>query len=385
MKILHYTDNFSSQSETFVYDLINKLEYYGMKNYVFTHHRQLENERPFSKVKIQNNGPFLKRVYYKLFRPWTIRNQKEAFKYIKALKPDFIHAHFGHDGVRIYKLLKKYNINIPLVVSFHGADINVLFWRYPSYARTLLKMNLDESVIFTAPSDFLKRRIGEIGGKGRRLNTNKTYRIYNACNDIFNKVSKTRFWQYGNQLNLLNIARFEEEKGHVYLINAFKKIVEFYPNSRLTLMGFGSLERKLKQLVKKLHLLNNVIFIKNIEHKKLPDLLLNYDIYLQPSIVTSHGAEESLSVSTIETQTAGLPAIVSNIGGLKEVVVNEQTGYLIPAKSIDAIFNYVKYYIRHENMLRAHSINASKNAQAKFNSQSILKQWVKLYEERVAR
>ena len=56
------------------------------------------------------------------------------------------------------------------------------------------------------------------------------------------------------------------------------------------------------------------------------------DIYIQPSVVASDGAE-NLSVATIEAQVSGLPCIASNIGGLKEIVIDDVTGKLVAYSS----------------------------------------------------
>lgn len=375
MKILHYVSHFSLPSETFIYDLINNLENHEIDNYILTHYRELKDERPFSKVKIiSEKTSFIKKVYFKLFKQWQIRNKEDVLKYIEELKPDLIHAHFGPNGIRIYKLLQRYNIKIPIIVSFHGMDINVLPRKYKSYLDALINMNLDESVIFSSPSEFLKNKMDKL-----KIGKSKTYVIPNAYNKMFNDMTKVRFWQYGDELNLLHIGRFEEVKGQVYLIEAFKKVVDFYPNSKLTLIGYGSLEYELRQLVENLDLSSRVVFIKNIEHKKLPSLILNYDIYLQPSIVASDGAEENLSVATIEAQAIGLPSIVSNIGGLKEIVVNDKTGYLIDNKSANSILDKIKYYIQNEELLKEHSVNSILICSEKFNSETIIKKWIKVY------
>ena len=118
---------------------------------------------------------------------------------------------------------------------------------------------------------------------------------------------------------------------------------------------------------------------KSIEHKKLPILILKYDIYLQPSIVTKDGAEENLSVATIEAQAMGLPSIVSNIGGLKEIIVNEKTDYLVDDKSVEAILNKIQFYIHNEEILKEHSINSSLLSLEKFNGETIIKKWINVY------
>ena len=164
MKILHYISDFSLPSETFIYDLIRNLEGSEVENYILTHKRQLEKERPFLNVKvISEKVPFVKKVYFKLFDNWSIRNSKEILAYINDLRPDIIHAHFGPNGIKIYNLIKKYNLKINLIISFHGMDINVLPNQDKKYLHNILKINDDKNVLFTSPSEFLKSKMLKLG------------------------------------------------------------------------------------------------------------------------------------------------------------------------------------------------------------------------------
>ncbi len=378
MKILHYVSAFSLPSETFIYDLINNVEDHGLDNYVLTHNRELEDERPFSKVKIiSEKVSLIKRVYFKLFGVWEIRNDKDVIKYIKELQPDIIHAHFGPNGVRIYNLLQKYNIDIPLVISFHGMDINVLPAKDKKYLDYLLKINSLNNTLFTTPSIFLKNKMLTLGFDAGAINV-----IPNAYSKIFENIKKNHFWQYGDELKLLNIGRFEEVKGQAYLIEAFSKVLDIYPKSKLTLIGYGNLEENLKKLCKDLKVDNKVVFLKQVEHGKLPNIIVSHDIYIHPSVIGSDGAEESLSVSTIEAQVCGLPSIVSEIGGLVEVVVNNSTGKYVNPKSINDLIKGIEFYINNTDIIKKHAINAVLNAKDNFHRKRIFSKISKVYKIR---
>ena len=387
MKLLHYIMNFSLVPETYIYDLINNLEYRGNDCYVLTHNRQLESERPFPKVNVVeeriffiktnyliSNVPFFRRVYYKFFDRLRINNKKEVYTYLDKVKPDVIHAHFGTNGVRIFNLLNLSNVDIPLVVSFHGMDINVLPKQNKKYLDFLLEMNLSKNVKFTSPSKFLKDKMVNLG-----FDEDKISIIPNAYNDNFDTVKRDRFFKQGEELRLLSVGRFAEVKGHKYLIKAFRKVVDYYPNSRLSLIGNGKLKGDLIALVKELGLSSNIDFLGVIEHCKLPEIFSAHDVYIQPSIRASDGAEENLSVATIEAQVSGLPCIVSNIGGLKEIVINDKTGKLVEEQNIDDLYEAIKFYIEDFNSLKEHSINARENGIKRFNKKEILSTLEELY------
>jgi glycosyltransferase involved in cell wall biosynthesis len=377
MKILHYVYDFSLPSETFIYDLINNLEEVGVDNYILSHQRQLEKERPFSKVQTISEKTLLyKKIYYRLLKRWKIRNEKDVVNYIRQLKPDVIHAHFGPNGIKMINLIKKHNLNIPLLVSFHGMDLNVLPFKCKKYLRYLLQMSIDKNVLFTSPSEFLKRKARMIGFKKDTVIV-----IPNAYNDYFYCAEKKSFWNYGDELKLLHIGRFEEVKGQKYLVEAFGYVREEYPNTTLTIIGYGSLENDLKRLCKKLNVQDNVKFLNQVKHVDLPNIIYEHDIYIQPSIIASDGAEENLSVSTIESQICGLPAIVSNIGGLKEIVIDGETGKLIEEKNSKQLSSAILFYVKNPEHIKIHSLNARKKANDRFNKVAIIKKVKECYEK----
>lgn len=377
MKVLHYISDFSLPSETFIYDLVQNLEKNGLDNYVLTQRRHLSEERPFPKVKvISEKASLLRKIFHRIFERWSIRNKSEILGFIEEYKPDVIHAHFGPNGVKIYNLIQKYRLDVKLVVSFHGMDINVIPNQSVTYLKQLLKINSANNVYFTSPSKFLKNKMISLG-----LSSEKIKVIPNAYNDKFKLIQKNNFWKYGDELKLLNIGRFEEVKGQKYLLEAFALSLESYEKMRLTLVGYGSLEKELKDLCRKLNIENKVIFLEKIEHSKLPKIIIEHDLYIQPSIIANDGAEESLSVSTIEAQVCGLPAIVSNIGGLKEIVIDNNTGKLLEEKNINMLSDAIIYYINNPTELKNQSIYAKEKAMERFDKKIIVNEVRKYYEK----
>ncbi len=375
MKTLHYILNFLPQSETFIYDLIKSLDSNNIDCCVVAHTKDQIESRAFPKVRyFPENASIFKKLYFKLFKPYHIKNDAQIVHYIYEEIPQLIHAHFGPNGLRIYNLLEKYNLNIPLIVSFHGYDINVLPKENHKYLQSIIDMSQSTHVRFTSPSNFLKNKMIKLG-----IDSEKIHILPNAYNSIFETIEKKEYWQYGDTLKLINIGRFEEVKGQKYLIRALKKVVAYYPKCSLTLIGYGSLQKELQTLSEKLGLKKNIVFLEKVEHNKLPSILAQHDIYIQPSVIAKDGAEESLSVSTIEAQTTGLPAIVSDIGGLPEVVTDKETGFVVKEKNEDQIYEMIKFYIDNPEVIQTHSKNAISASKKKFNQQKILADWINLY------
>ena len=88
---------------------------------------------------------------------------------------------------------------------------------------------------------------------------------------------------------------------------------------------------ELVKLAENLNINNSITFVGKIENDGVVDYLHKMDIFVVPSISDS----ETFGVSAVEASACSLPVIVSNIGGLPEVVINGKTGFLVEPKNID--------------------------------------------------
>jgi glycosyltransferase involved in cell wall biosynthesis len=134
-------------------------------------------------------------------------------------------------------------------------------------------------------------------------------------------------------LVLGTVGRVEKTKGLDYLLNAMPKILERYPDARLEIIGDGSELEHLKILSKKLKISNSVFFFG-----KLVNPIPSYnrmDIFILPSIL------EGFGIVLLEAMAVGIPVVATNVHGIKEVVINGESGILVPPKNADAIADAV--------------------------------------------
>ena len=129
------------------------------------------------------------------------------------------------------------------------------------------------------------------------------------------------------------VKALEDKYGIEYLIRAFKIVVESGYESNLLIVGEGSLRKNLEALTDSLNLSNSVKFIGKIDNNEVVEYLHMIDIFIVPSISSS----ESFGVASVEASSCSIPVIASNIGGLPEVVVDGETGYLVPPCNDTAI------------------------------------------------
>ncbi len=382
MKTLHYVHTFSIISETFIYNLICGLEETGLENTVLTQERLLDQERPFEKViVVQDKKNLIEKVSFKIFHntPYEFYKPEKYIKVIESVQPDIIHAHFGPMGVFIHNLLKMYNLNIPLVISFHGTDSTSMPKLDTEYASELKKLNNYDTIIFTANSNFLKAKLIEAG-----LNPKKIRLIQNSFNPLFNKFKKTEWFESGKEFSVINTGRLINWKGQKYLIEGFAKFLkEVYPQSKLSLIGYGKDEKKLRKLVKELGIENNVKFLGPVKDSKIPEILQSHDVYVQPSIRDENTfQEEAFGIAILEAIAVGLPVIVTNTGGMPEVVMenNEQYSFVIPEKNSNSIYEILKMMVSEKYRFQDNEEYARKVTN-KFSHENNIRNIVMLYSE----
>jgi glycosyltransferase involved in cell wall biosynthesis len=122
-------------------------------------------------------------------------------------------------------------------------------------------------------------------------------------------------------------------KGHTHLIQALPRILQACPRTVLLLAGRGELEGELKAEVRRLGLDAYVRFLGF--RSDVPVLLSLFDLFVLPSL------SEGLSMALLEAMAAGNPVVATEVGGNAELVVDGDTGYLIPPESPAALADAV--------------------------------------------
>jgi len=115
---------------------------------------------------------------------------------------------------------------------------------------------------------------------------------------------------------------------------------------RLLIVGDGPQLNELKSLTEELKIDGNVNFTGFIKNKIIPEYLNRMDIYVAMSRMKS----ESFGVAIVEASACSLPVIVSDIGGLPEVIENGITGFLVESENVDAVSKALIKLIKDKNL-----------------------------------
>ena len=137
------------------------------------------------------------------------------------------------------------------------------------------------------------------------------------------------------------VKKMDQKYGIEYLIRAFaktynaiqKEAPEVAEKLFLELVGPGKQLEELRRLAQDTGIADRIRFVGKVPHADVPKWLNRFDIYVAPSILDS----ESFGVAVIEASACRRPVIVSNVGGLPEVVEDGVTGYVVPPKDAEAL------------------------------------------------
>ena len=113
-------------------------------------------------------------------------------------------------------------------------------------------------------------------------------------------------------------------RGFQFLVGAMPAVLEHHPGARLILAGDGPERGQLQQQVEALGLSAQVLFLGEVPNARVPELLRQVDVYVQPSLL------ESFGVSALEASAMAIPVVATAVEGGRDVVRDGETGLLVP-------------------------------------------------------
>lgn len=234
--------------------------------------------------------------------------------HLAALEPDLLHAHYATS----YGLLGALSTHRPLMISAWGADV-FDFPRRSFLHSMLLKYNLRHADVIASTSHIMKAEVQKYTDREVQVTP------FGVDTTMFSPaLGGERNGPDGLTIGL--VKKFEEKYGIRVLISAFELLARRHPKLRLMIAGGGDQRPLMESIVDRLGLQSRVRLMPPVSHVRVPDLLHSIDIFAVPSVADS----ESFGVAAIEASACGLPVVASRIGGLPEVVIDEETGILVP-------------------------------------------------------
>jgi glycosyltransferase involved in cell wall biosynthesis len=138
------------------------------------------------------------------------------------------------------------------------------------------------------------------------------------------------------------IASLYPVKGHKYLLQAIPEVIKVMPKSTFLIVGRGELDLDLRRLAKELDVERYVRFL-GFRNDVLRFLRL-IDLFVLPSL------SEGLSIAVLEAMAAGKPVVATRVGGNPELIVDGETGFLVPPMNADALASQIIDILKDETL-----------------------------------
>ena len=357
MKLLMLSDINSPHTQKWAMALANK----GVQVAIFSITQPALNWYSQHDIKLLNEfseRKALSKIEYLRLLPML---KKAIFQF----KPDIVHAHYATS----YGLLGALSGFHPFVISVWGSDV-MDFPNRSLLHKIILQYNFKKADRICATSETLVDAIKKISAK-------KTDKIPFGIDTNYFKPSKISSIFPPSTIVIGTVKSLEKIYGIDILIKAFKIAVTNNSNRelRLLIVGGGSKEEEYKNLVIELNLSDKVIFTGKIEHSKVVDYHNMIDIFINVS------RNESFGVAVLEASSCEKPIIASKIGGLKEVVLNDKTGFLVEPENIEATAEAIQQLIENKGLCKKMGIDGRIFVQKQFDFNNNLAAAIAIYKE----
>jgi sugar transferase (PEP-CTERM/EpsH1 system associated) len=213
----------------------------------------------------------------------------------------------------------------------------------------------------------------------------------NKITQIYNGVDISRFKLSNNKpVDLLppnfrspelmligTVGRLDPVKDQITLVQAFIDLVTTNPvvknKVRLVLIGAGLLMPKLRELSMEAGV-DDLIWFAG-ERNDVADIMQTLDLFVLPSI------NEGISNTILEAMATELPVIATNVGGNPELVIHNQTGYLVPKQNPTAMAEAFKYYLDNPDLLIGHGKAGRARCESTFSLSRMMTDYMNVYDD----
>jgi colanic acid/amylovoran biosynthesis glycosyltransferase len=364
-KVALFCTNFLPYSQTFVHEELRAHTRYEAE--VFAWRRQNATRFLYPRVHVAN-----------ALYGGTLASPRFARRIVRG-GFSLAHAHFGPGA--IYALPYVGLADLPLVVTFHGYDVPLLwntrrlqpeFWPYALLgARMLSRMTLG----LCASTDLLELLV-EHGVPRQKL------RLHRLGIDVDTWHSAA---EHKDGFEVLMVGRFVAKKGFSYGIRAFAELLREHPGARLVVVGDGPLEPRLRALVAELGIGGSVRFTGAVPNAEVVRLVRASSVLLAPSVVDRDGDRESGLIVAKEAGAASVPVVATVHGGLPEIIEHGVTGLLAQERDVAGLARHLGALAASPTLRAAMGMNAARKMRAEYDNRDRVRALEGLYDEAIMR
>jgi len=304
----------------------------------------------------------------------------KLMKILKRKHYDIVHTHTTKAG--ILGRIAAYISGVPVIVhglhgsTFQAFNSGLLNWLLFLFERLTGRF----TDAYISVSGVLSKKYIERGiGKKENYHT------------IYSGMELTKFYQARDKTNykekyeelginagdflIGNVARLESRKGHQFLLDAFKNIVEKQKNGnvKLLIIGEGNKREYLENYVKKLNLGDKVIFAGYREN--VEELMALMDIFVLTSL------REGLPRVLVQAAAVGIPSVAFDVDGVSEIIKDNYNGFLVEVKDLEQLEKRIMKYMNNKELILLHSGKGREFIENKWSIKGMVDRIDKIYQK----
>ncbi|PQJ33873.1 N-acetyl-alpha-D-glucosaminyl L-malate synthase BshA [Salinibacter sp. 10B] len=269
------------------------------------------------------------------YPPYTLSLTSKMVDIAKHAGLDVLHVHYAiphaTSAVMARQILAGEGLSVPIVTTLHGTDIT-LIGQDPSFA-PVVTWSINESDGVTAVSNYLRQE------------TYDHFEVSNGIEVIPNFIDTDRFYRQdkehfkqalcpNGEKVIVHVSNFRPVKNTKQVVEIFARVRNEHSDVKLLLVGDGPERVPTERKARDLGVYDDIRFLG--KQDPIEEILSIADVFLMPS------ESETFGLAALEAMACNVPTVVSDVGGLPELVEDGETGYLCPVNDVEAFTDRVQ-------------------------------------------
>ncbi|MCM3440774.1 N-acetyl-alpha-D-glucosaminyl L-malate synthase BshA [Metabacillus halosaccharovorans] len=282
---------------------------------------------------------------------------------------DLLHVHYAiPHAICAYLAKQMVKKDLKIVTTLHGTDITVL--GYDQSLADMIRFGIESSDQVTAVSNALVNQTHDLLHPDKKIET-----VYNFIDDrVYYKKDamhlKKEYKIGEDEKVIIHVSNFRKVKRVQDVVYAFQKIHRKV-KSKLLLVGDGPEMTYVNRLVRELGLVEHVLFLGKQDSLE--------ELYSISDLILLLSEKESFGLVLLEAMACGVPCIGTNAGGIPEVILEGETGYICDIGDIETIALRAIQILSDQDLHSRMAESATILAKERFHSDKIVSQYESIY------
>lgn len=289
--------------------------------------------------------------------------------YLIKKNPDIIHIHssFGASFYRklpfiwLSSILKK-----PIINHIHGSEMDKFYISASKIKKKLVENTYNKCQILICLSEELQKKLEKIQLKSE-------VRLVENFSIFPDKVLKK---ENKDSVTVLYLGFIIKMKGSFDIPQIISEVVKSIPNINFVIAGSGD-DEELKKELEDMNLKNYTTLPGWVDEEEKKELLKTADLFLLPSY------SEGMPMSILEAMGYGLPIVASSVGGIPQLIKNNENGLLITPGDIEGFAQAIIMILKNDNLKKDMGLNSHSIAKNKFSKSAHIEKILDIYNKAI--